>query len=120
MSPAELSGFCDPPSCVLHGIAPHPGGGFAVFREVLLATDSTGRGEGVNELVGSDGSVQRIARGVVVLRGEFDSSGKLRALVEPGWDHAAGALDTRVTGAAAIAEFDPSGEAMWVEHLDSE
>jgi hypothetical protein len=103
---------------VLHAVVPRPGGGFAVFREIRPFTTPGQRGEGVSELVDIDGSVRRIARGVVVLRGEFDPGGNLRALVEPGWDLAAGALDTTVTDTPAIAEFTPTGEVVWIEKLE--
>ena len=121
-SPADFSGFgCDPPRCVVHGVAPHPGGGFAVFREFLLGSAvDVGRGEGVSELVGADGSVRRIALGVVVLRGGFDSSGNLRAVVEPEWDSRAGAFDTSVTDARAIVELTPAGDVTSVQKVDEQ
>jgi hypothetical protein len=116
-SPSDFSGFCDPPECVLHAVAPHPGGGFAVFREVFPPGAPRDRGEGVTEFVAADGTVRRIARGVIVLQGEFDAHGNLRALVEPQWDHAAGALDVSVTRGPAVAGFTASGEVAWVQPL---
>jgi hypothetical protein len=90
--------------------ARHPDGGLAVFREVFPAAFSGGRGEGVSELFEVDGSVRRIAVGVVVLAGEFDEDGTLRALVVPQWDFEADAVDTSVTDVRAIAVFASTGE----------
>lgn len=119
-TPADFSGFgCDPPrtTCVVHGIAARPGGGFAVFQEVGVAAGSGLRGEGVTILVDASGSARRIVPGVVVLSGEFEASGRLRALVEPQWDFEAGALDTRVTDGPAIVELTPEGDVAWIDRL---
>lgn len=108
--PGEFSGFCDPPNCIVRVIARLPDGGVAVFREVFRDARTTERGEGVSEVFGADGSVRRVARGVVVLRAEVDGGGNLRALVVPQWDFDAGALDTSVTAGTAIAEFTAAGD----------
>jgi hypothetical protein len=117
-SPAEFAGFgCEPPRCVVHGVAVHPRGGFAVFRELFDGPGDGVRGQGVNELVDARGAATSIAPGVVVLRGEFDAAGSLHALVEPQWDSAAGALDTRVTAARAVVVYTPAGEVASVEEV---
>jgi hypothetical protein len=99
----------------VHATARHPDGGLAVFREVFPVTSSGGRGEGVSELFDVDGSVRRIAVGVVVLAGEFNADGTLRALVVPQWDFEADAVDTSVTDDTAIALFASTGEVASIQ-----
>jgi hypothetical protein len=90
---------------VVHATARHPDGGVAVFREVFPATSTGERGEGVSELFDVDGSVRRIAVGVVVLEAEFDAGGDLHALVVPQWDFEADAADTSVVDGPTMARF---------------
>lgn len=101
---------------MLRGFAERFDGAVAFFRELLLDAEAD-RGEGVNELVAPDGSVRRIARGVIVLQAEFDSEGNLHALVEPQWDAARGEIDVSVTDVPAVAVFTPEGEVAWIEPL---